>query len=191
MGQIDDLFWQLIEQEHNRAVRYCGRLTGNTDEGDDLYQDSVIRAFDGFETLRQAASFRPWFYRIINNTYKGRFRTGWWKRFVSRPREVENSDLVVDPTGWYEAKRRLEYALSALSTDDRTIVILAELEDWSISDLADLMNGTEGFVKMRLSRSRKKMRARLGRVFREVQIRSHVREEQATHAVPTGPTETD
>jgi RNA polymerase sigma-70 factor (ECF subfamily) len=162
VGENNSSFWQLVEREHENARAYCSRLTGNSGDGDDLYQDAVIKAFKGYDGLRQVDSFRPWLYQIINNTYKGRVRNPWWKHVLSRPTEITDYNWSHDPTGIYEAKRRLESALSALSVDDRIIVTLAELEGWKISELAKLTSKTEGFIKMRLSRARTKMRKRLG-----------------------------
>jgi RNA polymerase sigma-70 factor (ECF subfamily) len=167
MGIDSNLFWRLVEEEHSRARAYCGRLAGGYDDGDDLYQESVIRAFGGFAELRQVDSFRPWLYRIISNTYKGRFRSPWWRRILSGSSDPEALAPGSDPTGLYEARRRLGYAFGALSADDRVMVTLAELEGWTIAELAEMMAKTEGFVKMRLLRARKKMRRRLSGLCRE------------------------
>jgi RNA polymerase sigma-70 factor, ECF subfamily len=164
VGENSGLFWQLVEKEHKNARAYCGRLTGNSGDGDDLYQDAVIKAFKGFAGLRQVDAFRPWLYQIINNTYKGRVRNPWWKHVLSRPTEIEDYSWSHDPSNVYDAKRRLESAMSALCVDDRIIVTLAELEGWKISELAELTSKTEGFIKMRLSRARTKMRKRLGKL---------------------------
>ncbi len=166
VGKNSSPFWQLVAREHENARAYCIRLTGNSGDGDDLYQDAVIKAFKGFDGLKQVDSFRPWFYQIINNTYRGRVRTPWWKHVLSRPIEIADHDWSHDPTNLYEAKRRLDSALSALCVDDRIIVTLAELEGWKISELAELASKTEGFIKMRLSRARTKMRKRLGSLHR-------------------------
>lgn len=126
-----------------------------------MYQDAVIKAFRGFDNLRQIESFTPWFYRIINNTYRGRFRSSWWRHVLSRSAEIMDHEWTYDPTNAYEARRRLEFALEWLNVDDRIIVTLAELEGWKISEIAELTSKTEGVIKMRLSRARSKMRKRL------------------------------
>ncbi len=164
LKQVDvnnDVFWQLLETQHARARNYCIRLTGTIDEGDDLYQDAVLKAHDGFADLRNQESFRPWLYSIINNTYRNRVRHPWWKRILVGAGELEQLAGVSDPAPVYHAQRRLATALSALSADDRMLVIMSEVEGWKISELAKLFNKSEGFVKMRLSRARKKMRDRL------------------------------
>ena len=161
MGNNTTLFWQLVEQEHRKARAYCYRLTGGGDDGDDLYQDSVVAAYKGFPGLRQTASFKPWFYRIINNNYKSRFRNPWWRRILTLLPEHETVSRTENPSGLYEARRRISRAFEVLSVDDRILVTLSELEGWKISELAGLMSKTEGTVKMRLSRARHKMRRRL------------------------------
>ena len=162
-----DLFWQLIEREHVRARNYCGRLAGDFATGDDLYQDAVIRAYRGYEGLKDSDAFRSWFYQIIGNTYKSRFRTAWWRRIIRSGEEIDIANLLQhNPSGLYEARRRLEYAMEALSADDRMIVTLAELENWKISEIAELFTVKEGMIKMRLSRARGKMRDRLGQIYK-------------------------
>ncbi len=161
----DSPFWDLVEREHRRARAYCQRLTLNPDEGDDLYQDAVMKAYRGFAGLRNRDLFRPWLYQIINNAFRARSRDFWWRRIFAGPIEGESFEPGIDPSGEYEARRQLEYAFSALSAEDRIIVTLAELDGWKISEIAQLTSKSEGNVKMRLSRAREKMRKRLSGQF--------------------------
>jgi RNA polymerase sigma-70 factor (ECF subfamily) len=180
------LFWQMMEMEHEKARIYCGRLTGDFASGDDLYQDSVIRAFNGFAGLKSINSFKPWLYKIINNTYKNKFRSSWWKRISHKTNEIDDNLIQHNPANLYEAKRRLEYAFTALSADDRIIVTLVELEGWKIAELAELIATTEGRIKMRLSRARKKMREKLGR-FYQINIKQLTNEGMADICYVTKP----
>jgi RNA polymerase sigma factor (sigma-70 family) len=167
MGINENHFWQLVEKEHQQARSFCSRLTDGSDDSDDLYQDAVVHAFHGFKSLRQTNSFRPWFYQIIRNSYISRFRTGWWKRVTLKSDEIENIGWDHNPTTSLDAKRQLEYAMKALSPDDRTLMILFELEGWKISELAEMTSKTEGLIKMRLSRARAKMREELAVLYRK------------------------
>lgn len=163
-----EVFWQMIEKEHIKARNYCGRLAGDLTVGDDLYQDAVIRAYRGYEGLKNSDAFRSWFYRIIANTYKSRFRSSWWRRIIKHSEDINIAEIIQhNPSGQYEAKRRLEYAMGALSAEDRVVVMLAELEGWKISEIAEMFAVNEGAIKMRLSRARHKMRERLGKIYRD------------------------
>lgn len=161
MNNFDSPFWELVKGEHKRARAYCCRLVGNVDEGDDLYQDSLVAAFGAFEQLRNQESFKPWLYTIINNAYRGRVRRPWWKRVIASHEELERIGGSVDPSSQYDARRRLEFALAVLSSEDRILVMLAELEGWKISEIAQLDARSEGQIKMRLSRARDKMRKQM------------------------------
>lgn len=163
MSINDSPFWDLVQSEHQRARAYCTRLTGNAEEGDDLYQDVIIKAYRAFGELRNVDAFRSWLYKIINNGFKARFRNPWWKRIVPEAFDSDKHDWSSDPSPWYDARRRLEQALAVLSSDDRIIVTLAELEGWKIAEIAGLFEKSEGLIKMRLSRARAKMRGHLSK----------------------------
>ncbi|MFZ5979540.1 MAG: RNA polymerase sigma factor [Candidatus Zixiibacteriota bacterium] len=166
MGNNNELFWRLVEKEHHRARAFCYRLTGNLEDGDDLYQDSVIKAYRGFAALNQIEAFRPWLYRIIGNAYKSRCRCPWWKKIIPLKPENESQPPVENPESLYESRRLLHYAFSILKPEDRLLVTLAEIEGWKISELAQLAGKSEGFVKMRLARARQKMRRQLSRRYK-------------------------
>lgn len=138
------------------------------DDGDDLYQDSLIAGFNAFGQLRDVNSFKPWFYTIINNAFRGRVRRPWWRRILAGNDELERVGGSVDPSSQYDAKRRLEIAFAVLGPEDRVIVTLAELEGWKIAEIAELEVRSEGQIKMRLSRARSKMRRQLVKRYPEL-----------------------
>jgi len=161
MNRDRDLFWRLTEPEHLRARAFCRKLMSNREDGDDLYQDSLVTALTRFESLRDTSSFRPWLYQIMVNTYRNRVRLPWWKRSAPMTEELENSAPGDDPTDCQLAKRNLQRAFRAVTADDRALVVLFELEGWSIVEIAKMRNSSESAIKMRLSRARRKMRGAL------------------------------
>jgi len=167
MSRDRDKFWDLVEPEYLRATGFCRKLLGNREDGDDLLQDSLVRALTSFNDLKDADSFRPWLYRIIVNCFKNRVKQPWYRRLVPFGEETSPlSDGGRTPLR-QAARRRLEMAFRALSPEDRALVTLFELEGWKISELARLTSLTEGNIKVRLSRSRIKMRDALRRYFRQ------------------------
>lgn len=153
-----NLFWKLLEIEHPGAERFCRRIGGGSFDGDDLYHDALLAAWRKFETLRNTESFRPWLYRIIVNEFKSRFRRTQRRLnrdFAATDPDVEN---VHDPEATMTARRWLQRAFAILSSQDKALVTLFELEGWSIAELAEMMGRPEGTVKSRLSRSRRRMR---------------------------------
>lgn len=175
-----DQFWSRLEVEHPRAERFCRTLAGSRDDGDDLYQEAVLKGCLNCHTVRDPEAFRSWLYRIIVNLYRNRRQEPWWRRFVPLTPELEETAPGWDPTGELEARRRIEQAFAAITPEERALVTLFELEDWTIAELGRLYQKPEGTIKARLSRARARMRKRLlrrpAKREREVIINKKVRE---------------
>jgi RNA polymerase sigma-70 factor (ECF subfamily) len=177
-----DLFWQLLEAYHPKAEAFCRRLTGNLADGDDLYHDAILLAWRKFDSLREHDSFKPWLYRIIVNIHKGQMR-GIWRRLFRPLAEQETEVLPFsDPTNQLAARILVQKALRQLSAKDRALIILFEIEGWSIGELANLEGKPEGTIKSRLARTRAAMRNMImGTVSFNINIQS---EEEAKYVAP-------
>lgn len=163
MNGIRIQFWRLLEPEHAKAEAFCRKLAGGRDDGDDLYQDALVSALSAFEQLRDLDSFRPWLYRIIVNQFRNRTRSGWFRRRQPLTDEVVQSHRTEHPESKLAARRTLSRALARLSATDRALVVLFELEGWSIRELAGMTGKSETAIKARLARARSKMREHLMR----------------------------
>lgn len=155
-----DLFWRYLEPEHPRMEAFCRKLAGSRENGDDLYQDSLLAAMNKFETLSRPESFRAWLYRIIVNMYKSRLRL---KRSRSRLdlSASPDSETGINCESRLNAGIWLERAFGAVSPEERALVTLYELEGWSVLELSEMYGRSVGTIKSRLSRAREKMRREL------------------------------
>ena len=156
MMNTAEQFWKMLKPFHPEAEGFCRKLAGNREDGDDLYQDALLIALKKCATLRDPESFRPWIYRIIVNRHKNRCRQPWWQLAV--PLDRVDKSVGDDPSKTHAWRRMLARGLSALSPEDRALIVLFEIEGWRIAELAELHRKPEGTVKARLSRSRRKMR---------------------------------
>ena len=152
-------FWQLLEVEHSKAEAFCRRLAGNRDDGDDLYQEALLQAWNKFDNLRDENSFRPWLYRIMVNKFKSWYRRN--KRFDQTDIDKYQTSPTEDITGRLFAKFILQTAFKSISAEDRSLIILYEIEGWSVAELSSIFAKPEGTIKARLSRARKNMRERI------------------------------
>ncbi len=162
MKNDNTLFWKLLEKEYEMIKAYCYKLADNIENGDDLLQNSILKAQEHFGDLRQTDKFRPWLYRIISNSYKSGFRKPWWKKVLPISDEIETQLGTTNPSAFYDAKRKLQLAFEVLSPNDRILVTLFELEGWKTGEISKMTGRSEGSIKMSLSRARNKMRKRLG-----------------------------
>jgi RNA polymerase sigma-70 factor (ECF subfamily) len=153
-----DRFWIELEKVHAEAERFCRRLSATREDGDDLYQQAILRAHSGCDGLADPSAFRPWFYRLIVNHFKNRRRGAWWRHFVPLTSELEESLPGADPSGKHWADRQLARAFAAVTPEERALITLREIEGWAIAELAKLYKRPEGTIKARLSRARRRMR---------------------------------
>jgi RNA polymerase sigma-70 factor (ECF subfamily) len=154
----NDRFWTLLEPIHGQAEGFCRRLAGNRDDGDDLYQDSLLVAMRKIGSLRDETAFRPWLFKLIINRFRNRSREAWWRRRASLTPGLLEAALVDDPRDKNEARLILEAAMSVLKAEEKAMLVLYEFEQWTIAELAGLYGKPEGTIKARLSRARSKMR---------------------------------
>jgi RNA polymerase sigma-70 factor (ECF subfamily) len=166
MTRENEARWQrltrLLEPIHPQAIVTARRLCRSAAEGDDLYQDAVVRAFDKLHGLREESRFRAWFFAILLSRHRsGRRRL----RLMPVPLEeaFPNGSEPAGtggPPGDDErlAADRAARALATLPAVQREAVVLHEIEGFSVDEVAEIQGVTASAVKSRLSRGRRTLR---------------------------------
>lgn len=154
--------------EYGRAAyNFAYRLTGNEPDARDLTQDAFIRVFRAWRSFQPGTSFLSWLYRIITNLYRDelRRRKGVFQQELpedNAPQEYGGGrPLAVDPIGTYvegQLSEPLSVALSQLSPDQRQVVLLADIEELSYQEIAQIAGCSIGTVRSRLHRARNQLR---------------------------------
>jgi RNA polymerase sigma-70 factor (ECF subfamily) len=160
-NQQQDRFYELLEPELPRLQGFCQKLAGDPERGDDLAQDALFDAWKGFGRLREATAFKSWLYQIVINRYRTNLR-----QFKKRAGQTVSlgDDIADDKQLRMQAARdRLNLAMASLSARDRALVTLHELEGWSYSELTAMFGSSEGALRTRLARCRRRMRKTLRR----------------------------
>ena len=111
----------LLEPIHERCLATARRLCGV--DGDDLYQEAVLRAFAKLHTLRDESRFRSWFFAVLLSLHRSRSRLKFWRRFVPLDDVVAGGREPVgeDGTTWDEEARQAKRA------GDRFVAVLRRL----------------------------------------------------------------
>ncbi len=153
----------LLLPVHTQAVATARRLCRSATEGDDLYQEAVLRAFEKLHTLRDESRFRSWFYATLLSRHRTRLRRLLWRRFL--PWEDAFPDGAgpagEDGSSWDERRRRsarITRALATLAAEQREALVLFELDGFSIEEIAIMQRASVPAVKSRLTRGREKLR---------------------------------
>lgn len=179
----------LLRPFHDQAAATARRLSRSTEDGDDLFQEAVIRAYEKISTLRDESRFRPWFYSVLLSVHRNRSRRGFWRRFLSLDRKDGKSIDVAgeDGASWDEERRgaeRVSRALAGLPPEQREAVVLFELEGFSTEEIAAIQRVSLSAVKSRLSRGRSRLRRHYERLGFRTQGEQPEREAPATETTP-------
>jgi RNA polymerase sigma-70 factor (ECF subfamily) len=147
-------------------------LLGNRDDALDLSQDVFLRVFRTLSSFRGQSALRTWIYRIVVNQARNRQR--WWRR-RHRAEQVSLDDYLRN-FGDLEARQdilpdrllasketaaKIWQAMDRLPFEQRTALILREVDGLRYDEIAYSLDVAVGTVKSRLTRARQALRAEL------------------------------
>jgi RNA polymerase sigma-70 factor (ECF subfamily) len=163
---------ELVAEHQRTVLQLAANLLGDRDEALDLSQEVFLRIFRTIHRFRGQSSLRTWIYRIVVNQARNRHR--FWRRRhradqVSLDQHVAcHGDILrcFDPTpdrvlAQKELGERLRDALNRLPFEQRTAIVLREVDGLSYEEIAFSLNLAIGTVKSRLTRARQTLRADL------------------------------
>ena len=150
------------------------RLGRNRSEAEDLVQDTLVKALRAREQYESGTNLKAWLLKILKNTFINRYRRSGLERTVL---EGPDADPLAD--GWIGAstlramrdpegqalrsviQEEIVRALDAMPEEFRMVVVLADVEELSYREIADLMGCPIGTVMSRLHRGRRLLKQQL------------------------------
>jgi RNA polymerase sigma-70 factor (ECF subfamily) len=145
-------FLEVYEPLRADLYRYCRHLTRSPWDAEDLAQDALTRAFVTLAQMGEApANPRAWLLRVASNLWIDRVR----RRRPEEPLAGEaSSSPIADPIASREAAGTL---LGQLSPQERAAVVLKDVFELSLDEVAEALSTTSGSVKAALHRARGKL----------------------------------
>ena len=144
------------------------RMTRNEKDAEDLVQEALLRAYRFFDTFEAGTNCKAWLFRIQTNVFCNQYRDRERENVVMTEAESSSANLEQFLAGASSSGRDtesallgrmvsadVEKALAAVPPDFRMAVILADLEDFSYKEIAEIMDCPAGTVMSRLYRGRK------------------------------------
>ncbi len=154
----------------------ASRLTHNASDSEDLVQETYLKAYRSFATFEEGTNLKAWLYRILTNTFINNYR--------AKQRRVDEQDLGdLEDMYLYKNLGSFESALASRSAEDNLLdsltddevkqalaelpesfrlpVYLADVEEFSYKEIAEMLNVPIGTVMSRLHRGRKALQKRL------------------------------
>lgn len=170
----DELACATLVGDHQRMVYQLAlHLLGDQNEALDLSQEVFLRVFRTLHRFRGQSALRTWIYRIVINQACNRQR--WWRRrhgsdqvsldeHVRGHGELAAANDAASPDrmlGRKELASRIWRALDRLPFDQRSAIVLREIDGLSYEEIAYTLGVAVGTVKSRLARAREALRAEL------------------------------
>jgi RNA polymerase sigma-70 factor, ECF subfamily len=163
---------ELVAEHQRMVVQLAMNLLGDRDEALDLSQEVFLRVFRTIHRFRGQSSLRTWIYRIAVNQARNRHR--FWRR-RHRADQVSLDQHIADHGEMFstgdstpdrvlaqkELAQQLQTALDHLPFDQRTAIILREVDGLSYEEIAYSLGVAVGTVKSRLTRARQALRCEL------------------------------
>ena len=164
----DAAAWEPLILAYQEAVfRLAYLIAGDSDEAEDVAQETFVRAWDHLDRFDHSRPLKPWLLRIAANLASNRRRSAGRRiaalvrawRAQPAPSGVEESSVErLQSEQLWQAVRRLEIA-------DQQVIYLRFFLDLSVAETAEALQTAEGTVKSRSSRALERLRALIGREF--------------------------
>lgn len=149
-------------------------MTRHRADAEDLVQETIMKAYQGFAGFEEGTYLKAWLFRIMTNTYINNYR----KRQRRPEYLTDDMSICEQPeTSEYQSIRPqaaelealeklpsadLKAALDALSYDSRLVIYYADVEGFTYKEIAEIMQTPIGTVMSRLHRARRHLRRSLG-----------------------------
>jgi RNA polymerase sigma-70 factor (ECF subfamily) len=149
-------FLETITHLRPSLHRYCSRMTGSITDGEDVVQDALFQAYRKLDTFDDARPLAPWLFRIAHNRCVDFLRRRGVREDAEDGAAQSDSIVPLDPPG-PALGRAVEYLVLTLPPMERACVLLKDVLDYSLEDIAALVDSTVGGVKAALNRGRSKL----------------------------------
>ena len=147
---------QFVRTHYPAVFRILRHLTRSREDAEDLTQQSFLAARANIDRYRGAAGLKTWLHRIAFNEYSQ------WKRKRRHTAPLSHERPVEEPGfGSFIEGETLLRALTTLSDKHREAIVLHEVEELSVAEVAQILKVPVGTVKARLFYARRHLRALL------------------------------
>lgn len=158
-----EAFDALVLRHQDLTYGLCLRMLGDREDADECAQDVFVKIHQALPRFEFRSKFTTWLYRIAMNVCKNRIDSAAFRRKKEERALPEDVDFPDHRGPEKERETRelgeiLERGLAQLSKDDRSLVVLRDVEDVSYEEIAATLDLELGTVKSRLFRAREKLR---------------------------------
>lgn len=165
--QSPDEFEALLKPHIGYLYRVAYRLTNQAEAAEDLLQDVMLHFYPKCQELKKIENLKPWLARSLYNRFIDNLRKN-KRNPVTDAMDDSKLSVVVDQalepereTEQSLMQNRISQSLEYLNEDQRQVVVLHDMEGYTLTELSDMMSTPVGTLKSRLHRARASIRKSL------------------------------
>ncbi len=174
-----DAFEVLVDRYQGRVYRHLRKMVKDQNEIQDLLQETFLSAYKGLAGFSGNSSFATWLFKVANNTalmYLRKKRPELlgeaddidkMENFEFMPASAEFVSTPMEILLSLEGRKKIEEALDKLPLAYRTVIVLKDIEGFSLEEVAEITDSSIPAVKSRLHRGRNFVRATLSSYYTE------------------------
>ena len=148
-------FLETISALRPSLHRYCARMTGSVMDGEDVVQEALFEAYRKLDQFDHNRPLKPWLFRIAHNRCIDFLRSRGVRDEAEMAAAVPEASEPADPV--MGTGKAVEHLVLTLPPKERACVLLKDVFDYSLYEIAELVDSTVGGVKAALNRARTKL----------------------------------
>src|SRR3954447_6792181 len=149
-------FLETITMLRPSLHRYCSRMLGSVLDGEDVVQDALFEAYRKLDQYDDSRPLKPWLFRIAHNRCIDFLRRKGVRDEAETAAAVPEAVSPSDPAA-LDVGKAVEHLIASLPPKERACVLLKDVFDYSLEEIAELVDSTLGGVKAALNRARTKL----------------------------------
>src|SRR6267154_2381295 len=151
-------FLETISTLRPSLHRYCARMTGSVMDGEDVAQEALIEAYRKLDQFDESRPLKPWLFRIAHNRCIDFLRRKGVRDEAEATAAMPEAVSPTEPAALGVGKA-VEHLVASLPPKERACILLKDVFDYSLEEIAELVDSTVGGVKAALNRGRSKLAA--------------------------------
>ena len=170
-----EAFGHLVDRYQSRLFHSLVPLLGSTEDAQDVAQDTFVQAYEKLSTFRGQSQFYSWLFRIAFNFAVSKKRKVKQRGFSLEsqreayglePFDSNPSNQPTYPMDVADRQRVVQQALSELTAEFRTALVLKEIDGMTYEEISVVMDVPIGTVRSRIHRARLELREKLSSLLR-------------------------
>lgn len=165
----------LLDRHAAALFNHCRYLVRDIEDAEDIYQETMARAFSSVDSLRDPGAFRGWLFSIARHLavdlFRGRTRSCALPEGDTLP-GGQHEESPLERIEVREEQRAVAQAIGKLTSKHQKLLVLREVDGMTYAEIADHLGVSMGSVESALLRARRRLRVEYERVTGDIGARS-------------------